>query len=80
MPSSTKRIIEAGSCVPCEARVKYLAIQHNRLGINFSLYKNTTVVYGIRGKMRSTVWTVRDSIPVRQRLVIGKINPLCRLF
>jgi hypothetical protein len=64
MPSSTKsfnycRITVAGSCVPCEARVKYLTIQHNRLGINFfSIQKFNCGIRPIRGKMRSTVWTV----------------------
>jgi hypothetical protein len=64
MPNSTKsfnysRIIVAGSCVPCEARVKYLTVQHNRLGINFfSIQKCNCGIRPIRGKMRSTVWTV----------------------
>ncbi len=54
MPSCTKsfnywRIIVTGSCVPCEARVKYLTIQNNHLGINFSLYKIATVVYVLYG-------------------------------
>ena len=71
MPSSTKRIIEAGSCVPCEARVKYLTIQHNRLGINFfSIQKCNCGIRPIGGKMRSTVWTVYLG-----RIPIGRNKP-----
>jgi hypothetical protein len=49
----------AGSGVPCGARVKFLIIQHNHLGINFfSIQECNCGIRPIRGKMRSTVWTV----------------------
>ncbi len=55
----------AGSCVPCEARVKYLTIQHNRLGINFfSIQKCNCGIRPIWGKMRSTVWTVQIHVAI----------------
>jgi hypothetical protein len=64
MPSSTKsfntkRKIMPGSCVPYGAKVKVLTIQHNHRGrIFFSIQECNCGIRPIRGKMRSTVWTV----------------------
>ncbi len=60
------RKIMAGSCVTCGARVKFLTTQHNRSGINFfSIQECNCGIRSIRGKMRSTVWTVQ------KRLILG---------
>ncbi len=48
-----------GSRVPYDARVKVLTIQHNHWGrFFFSIQECIFGIRRIRGKMRSTVWTV----------------------
>ena len=64
MPSRTMRFnnrrkIMPGSCVLDGAKVKVLTIQHNHWGrIFFSIQECIFRIRPIRGKMRSTVWTV----------------------
>jgi len=57
--SGTERKIMPGSCMPYDARVKVLTIQHNHWGrFFFSIQECIFGIRPIRGKMRSTVWTV----------------------
>ena len=57
--TGTERKIMPGSRVPYDARVKVLTIQHNHWGrFFFSIQECIFGIRRIRGKMRSTVWTV----------------------
>jgi hypothetical protein len=71
----------AGSGVSCRARVKCLSIQHYHSGINFfSIQECNCGIRPIRGKMRSTVWTVYKE---RGWDISGRVNrifPLRKMF
>ena len=62
--TGTERKIMPWSRVPYDARVKVLTIQHNHWGrFFFSIQECIFGIRRIRGKMRSTVWTVRRTAP-----------------